>query len=231
MAEKTSQAKAVGAKLDTPKRDPYALRYAAILVFALAVMFGSIWRVSSVADMAPGAGDGLVTGPGCDGWVYPPRYTGEPTLYLNDQPEGEMTVPLGSLITVRLYGEVGALTLAETVSARTGEVPPASEPAQDFVVRQAGSLEIAGPGGRSWTVAVQPDAGPSVERVGDLEVTALGEVTLPFQAEDDYGVEAGEARFSLDLAAVDRRFGLEISPDERPDLVVALPIPRFPGAP
>lgn len=225
MAEKTSQAKAVGAKLDTPKRDPYALRYAAILVFALAVMFGSIWRVSSVADMAPGAGDGLVTGPVWEGWVEPPRYTGEPTLYLNDQPEGEMTVPLGSLITVRLYGEVGALMLAETVSARTGEVPPASEPAQDFVVRQAGSLEIAGPGGRSWTVAVQPDAGPSVERVGDLEVTALGEVTLPFQAEDDYGVEAGEARFSLDLAAVDRRFGLEIEPEERPDLVVALPIP------
>ncbi len=48
---------------------------------------------------------------------------------------------------------------------------------------------------------------------------------MPYAAQDDYGVEAGEARFRLDLASVDRRYGLEIEPEDRPDLVVPLPIP------
>ncbi len=225
MAAQAAQAKPVPADLNTAPRDPYALRYVAMVAFAVALLFGSIWRVGSVAEMTPGGGETLASGPVWEGWIEPPRYTGRPTLYLNDLAAGALDVPLGSLITVRLYGEVGALTLAETVSARTGEVPPASAPAQDFIVRQSGSLEIVGPGGRAWEVAVLPDAPPSVTRDGAPETTAMGETTLPYTAKDDYGVEAGEARFRLDLASVDRRFGLAIAPEDRPDLVVPLPIP------
>ncbi len=225
MAERVAAAKAVPATINTAPKDPYALRYVAIVAFALAVLFGSIWRVGSVSEMTPGATEGLATGPVWEGWVEPPRYTGQPTLYLNDQDAGDLRVPLGSLITLRLYGEVGALTLAETVSGRTGELPAASDPVQDFIVRQSGTVEIAGEGGRVWDIAVSPDQAPSVEQTGEIETTALGEVTMPFTAQDDYGVEAGEARFRLDLASVDRRYGLTIDPETRPDLVVPLPIP------
>ncbi len=225
MAARAANAKPVPADLNTAPRDPYALRYVAMVAFAVALLFGSIWRVGSVAEMTPGGGEALASGPVWEGWIEPPRHTGQPTLYLNDLAGGAIDVPLGSLITVRLYGEVGALTLAETVSARTGEVPPASAPAQDFIVRQSGSLEIAGPGGRQWTVAVLPDQPPTVARNGEPDVTAMGETTLPYAASDDYGVEAGEARFRLDLASVDRRYGLAIDPEQRPDLVVPLPIP------
>ena len=225
MAQEAGKARAVPGDFNTAPRDPYALRYVAMLAFAVAVLFGSIWRVGSISDMAPGGGEALAAGPVWEGWIEPPRYTGQPTLYLNDQPEGTMQVPLGSLVTVRLYGEVGALTLSETVSARTGDVPAASDPAQDFVVRQDGTLEIAGPGGRHWQVAVRADAPPSIEQSGVHETSALGEVTLPFSARDDYGVDAGEARFALDLASVDRRYGLVVDPEARPDLIVALPVP------
>ncbi|MFK7874284.1 MAG: TIGR02302 family protein [Paracoccaceae bacterium] len=225
MAVKVAGAKPVPGNLNTAPRDPYALRYVAMIAFAIAVLFGSIWRVGSVTDMTPGAQEGLAAGPVWEGWIEPPRYTGQPTLYLNDQAAGALDVPLGSLITVRLYGEVGALTLSETVSARIGEVPPASDPAQDFIVRQDGSLDIAGPGGRSWQIAVRPDTAPTVTQDGDVETSALGEVTLPYSAQDDYGVEAGEARFSLDLASVTRAYGLAIDPESRPDLIVPLPIP------
>ena len=44
---------------------------------------------------------------------------------LNDIPPGILRVPQGSEVTLRLYGEVGALTVSETVSGRTGEVAPA----------------------------------------------------------------------------------------------------------
>ncbi|WP_299499780.1 TIGR02302 family protein [uncultured Roseobacter sp.] len=223
MARRAADAEPVSADLRVSSRDPYALRYLAVLVFGIALLFGSIWRVGSVTDMSPG-GTGLASGPVWEGWAESPRYTGRPTIYLNDIPEGALRVPVGSLITLRLYGEVGALTLSETVSGRT-DVPPASDPAQDFTVVQDGTVEINGPGGRSWQVEVIPDLPPQVAVLEDPTASAMGEMTLPFEASDDYGVEAGEARFTLDLASVDRRHGLTIDPENRPELVVPLPTP------
>ncbi|MEW9921066.1 TIGR02302 family protein [Marimonas sp. MJW-29] len=224
MAARAAAAKPVPADLRVAKRDPYALRFVAVLAFAVALLFGSIWRVGSVADMAPGAG-GLATGPVWEGWAEPPRYTGRPTLYLNDLPAGALELPKGTLITLRFYGDVGALTLAETVSGRPAEGTDASAPAQDFTVLQEGIIAVEGPNGREWAVAVRPDAAPEVEIVGEPEVAALGEMRLPFAARDDYGVEAGEARISLDLVSVDRRYGLTIDPEPRPEIVVPLSMP------
>ncbi|MGZ2258998.1 TIGR02302 family protein [Roseobacter sp. A03A-229] len=223
MATRAAEAEAVPADLRVSERDPYALRYIAVLAFGIALLFGSIWRVGSVADMTPGGG-GLASGPVWEGWAESPRYTGRPTIYLNDIPEGALRVPVGSLITLRLYGEIGALTLSETVSGRT-EVPPASDPAQDFTVVQNGTVSISGPGGRSWDIEVITDAPPEIAVLDDPSASAFGEMTLPFEARDDYGVEAGEARFALDLASVTRHHGLMIDPETRPDLVVPLPTP------
>ncbi|WP_299698607.1 TIGR02302 family protein [uncultured Tateyamaria sp.] len=225
MAERAAAAQPVPADLRIARRDPYALRYVAVLIFAVALIFGSIWRVGSVTDMTPGAGNGLATGPVWEGWAESPRYTGRPTIYLNDIAEGPLEVPAGSLITLRLYGEVGALTIAETVSGRIGEVPPASDPEQDFTVVQSGEIAINGPGGRTWAVTVLPDIPPAIAVLEAPEATALGEMTLPFGASDDYGVEAGEARFFLDLDEVDRRHGLSIAPEQRPEITASLPMP------
>ena len=224
MAERAASADPVAADLRISSRDPYALRYMAVLAFAVALLFGSILRVGSVADMAPGGGGGLASGPVWEGWAESPRYTGRPTIYLNDIEEGALSVPAGSLITLRMYGEVGALTVSETVSGRT-DVPPASDPAQDFIVLQNGEISINGPGGRTWQVAVVPDLPPEIEVLDDPTTAALGEMTLPFAASDDYAVEAGEARFTLDLVSVDRRYGLTIDPENRPELTVPLPMP------
>ncbi|WP_341233309.1 TIGR02302 family protein [uncultured Sulfitobacter sp.] len=224
MADRAARARAVPADLRVSRRDPYALRYVALLFFAVALIFGSVLRVGSVAGMVPGAG-GLASGPVWEGWAEPPRYTGKPTLYLADLEEGPLSLPKGTLITVRLYGEVGALEVAETVSgqAQAAEDDPAL--VLDFKVNQSGGISIDGPGGRSWDVAMLPDAAPKVEIAGEPQVAALGEMSLPFAASDDYGVEAGEARISLDLASVDRRYGLAIEPDARPDVTVPLPMP------
>lgn len=222
MADRARRAKPVPADLRVADRDPYALRYVAILAFGIALLFGSILRIGSVADMA--AGPGLATGPVWEGWAESPRYTGRPTIYLNDVAAGPLQVPEGSLITLRLYGEVGALTLSETVSGRT-EVPPASDPAQDFIVAQDGQISVNGPGGRTWEVKVIPDEPPQIALLDEPSASALGEMTLPFAASDDYGVENGEARFTLDLVSVERRHGLTIDPEPRPDLLVPLPTP------
>ena len=95
MAQRAAQATPVPADLRVSSRDPFALRYVAVLAFAVALLFGSIWRVGSVADMTPGGG--LATGPVWEGWAESPRYTGRPTIYLNDIDGGTLDLPEGSL--------------------------------------------------------------------------------------------------------------------------------------
>jgi uncharacterized protein (TIGR02302 family) len=227
MAQRAAAAQAVPADLRVSSRDPYALRYVAVLAFVMALFFGSVWRVGTVAQMAGGGGTALAAGPVWEGWAEPPRYTGMPTLYLNDQAEGSIELPVGTLITMRLYGEVGALEVSETVS---GTVPPAEVEASpqmafDFKVTQNGSIAVEGPGARTWDVTMRLDDAPEIVILGAPEVSAMGEMRLPFEAKDDYGVEAGEARIMLDLASVERRYGLEAAPDPRPEVTVPLPMP------
>lgn len=224
MADRAAAAQAVPADLRVSTRDPFALRYVALLFFIVALIFGSVMRVGSVAGMAPGAA-GLASGPIWEGWAEPPRYTSRPTLYLSDLPKGPLNLPVGTLITLRLYGEVGALSVSETVSGQNKDADAEPALVQDFKVNQSGVIAVDGPGGRKWEVTMLPDATPKVAITGEPEVAALGEMRLPFTANDDYGVEAGEARIMLDLASVDRRYGLAIDPDARPELVVPLPMP------
>ena len=227
MADRAASAQAVPADLRVAKHDPYALRFMAALIFGVALIFGSLASVGSVRDVSSGD-DALASGPVWEGWAEPPRYTGKPTLYLNDLDADTLELPKGTLITLRFYGEVGALSLAETVSGRVvaeEDAAKLSEPAQDFTVNTEGTIAIEGPGGQTWQVAMLADQAPEVERLGVPEVSALGEMRLPFAARDDYGVEAGEARISLDLASITRRYGLVVDPDGREDIVVPLPMP------
>ena len=223
MAERLKSAKAVPAHVRIARRDPYALRYVAMIFFSIALLFGSIWRVGSVTQ-GDALTDALATGPVWEGWIDPPRYTGRPTLYLNDQAAGTLSVPEGSLITLRLYGEVGALSVDETVSGRTSEASD-TQTTQDFTILQDGEIAINGVNGRSWNVAVVPDVAPIVSIVDDPDSDALGVMTLPFSAGDDYGVEGGEARINLDLPSVTRTHGLIVAPEPRPEITVSLPMP------
>jgi uncharacterized protein (TIGR02302 family) len=223
MMARAQDARPAKPDLRIARADPFALRYVALLCLAVGLVFGSIWRVSSVTELTPQAAP--LSGPSWEGWVSPPRYTGLPTLYLNDLSDAELVLPENSDVTLRFYGEVGALTLAETVSGRTGELPSAADPNQAFTIAQAGELRIDGPGGRSWAIDVLEDLAPRVEVAGEAEADSSGIMQLPFRAQDDYAIVAGRARITLDLEAVDRRFGLVVDPDPRPAIEVDLPMP------
>ena len=225
MADRTRAAKPVEPDLRVSSRDPFGLRFMALLVFVTALLFGSVLRVGTVGEVASGGGSVLAAGPVWEGWVEPPSYTGRPSLYLADIPQGPLSVAEGSRVTLRLYGEVGALTVAETVSGRIEDLDSASAPQQTFNVAQSGTLTIDGPGGASWDLRVLDDALPTVEVTGPVQADAMGALALPFAAKDDYGVMAGQAVIALDLDAVDRSFGLSVEPDAREPVVVDLPMP------
>ena len=224
MAARAAGAKAVEPDLRLARRDPFALRYVALTAFVMALMFGSIWRVASVEALAPGSGANLAAGPTWEGWAQPPAYTGKPSLYLNDITAETLELPIGTRMQFRLYGEVGELTLSETVSGRT-EVPAASEPVHDFPVALSGEVTVSGPGGRTWRIVVVPDGLPSVTPDSAAERVRDGQFSVGFRASDDYGVAAGQVSISLDLGAVDRIYGLTMEPEPREAVVLDLPMP------
>ncbi|MGP6089143.1 DUF4175 domain-containing protein [Antarctobacter jejuensis] len=224
MRTRLAQARAVEPDLRVSRNDPLALRYVALLALSVAILFGSIVRVQSVTGMGAGGPD-LAQGPAWEGWMQPPAYTRLPSVYLNDITAASLDVPEGAEITLRMYGEVGALSVRESVSGRDLTPEAAQDTAQDFAVLKSGELAVDGPGGRIWQIALIPDGGPTVKRDGEIETSYEGETQIPFTATDDHGVVMGKARFSLDLAAVDRRYGRVIDPEPRQVIEVPLPMP------
>lgn len=227
MSIRSRDAKPVEPDLKIASRDPFGLRYIALLLLSSAFLFGALWRVPDIG-VAPGdAAQQVATGPVWEGWVEPPSYTGRPSMYLADIPEGLLVVPEGSRITIRIYGDGGGVTISETVS---GDVPATDETSEEaaqptITVAQGGSLAIEGEGGAAWEIRMIEDTAPSVRIAGPVEADALGEMALPFEASDDYAVIAGQAEFALDLEQVDRVHGLASDPDSRDPVIVDLPMP------
>jgi len=226
MAERVRGAKPAPADLRVASKDPYALRYVAALTLLVALLFGSVSKMASVGDIATGqGGTALASGPSWEGWIEPLAYTGKPSLYLNDLPAGDISVPKGTRITVRLYGEVGALTLQETVSGTDAATHDPAAITQEMTVTQNGTLHIDGTGGVQWAITILPDTPPLVRLAGDLTREAQGVMRQPFAASDDYGVVRGRAEFRLDLATTPRRYGLVVEPEPRAPIVLDLPLP------
>ena len=224
MAARAATARAVEPNLRLASRDRYGLRYMALTLLVVSLMFGSLWRVASLTDLAPGGGAQAATGPAWEGWAQPPAYTAKPTLYLADQLDEVLTLPVGTRVSLRFYGEPGALILAETVSGRTDAVP-ASQLNQEFTVTQSGRLSIQGTGGREWLITVLPDAPPAIQPEGAMDREADGRFKQDFSASDDYGVTKGDVAIALDLPALDRRHGLTLPPEDAKPVTLDLPLP------
>lgn len=239
MAERAAGAKAVAPDLKLSSRDPYSLRYVALTAAVMAALFGSLWQVSSVTGLAPGPAEAKMGGPSWEGWAKPPAYTGKPTIYLGDVTDPSLEVPVGTRIQIRLYGTEGALSVDQTI-AQVAPEPVAAEgtaPAKPdgmaglttLVVSQSGQLEIEGPGGREWQITATPDAGPTVAVAGEMKREADGKFKQSFKASDDYGVVSGQVLITLDLAAVNRNYGLAVDPETIEPVTLDLPMPMKGG--
>lgn len=218
-------ARAVRPDADLARRDPYALRLAGALALAMALIFGGAGQmgqgISAIAATmtAPGTGPVAPGGPAWEGWAEPPAYTRRPTIYLNALAEGEaLTLPKGTAISFRLYGGGVAVDQDIGPAAQGGD---ATAPA--FRAEQSGVIEVAD---RRFDVTVLPDAAPVI-RAGAAPVRrADGRMIQDYVASDDHGLAEAQALIQLDLPAVERRFGLTVAPEPRPDIDLALTLPR-----
>ena len=227
MATRAAGARHVPGDLRLARFDPFGLRYVALLVLVIGVAFGSAWRAGTVGAVLPGSGAGaaLAQGPAWEGWVEPPRHTGLPSLYLADQ-DGVIRAPEGSEVTLRFYGEAGALGLSRDRlgprRARAGGGRPGAalrdRPRRRAAHRRPARARLAGRGRRGCRAR-------GGGRVEDRETEFDGRMSLPFEARDDYGVTQGRAVFTLDTDRLDRRHGLAAEPEPREPLRLDLPMP------
>ncbi|MDH5798652.1 MAG: DUF4175 domain-containing protein, partial [Paracoccaceae bacterium] len=224
MAEAVRSLRPRAPSLQLAGLDPYGIRLIALWAVSLAIIFGAPARVLTLAEIMPGEGQSVIAqGPLWEGWVQPPSYTGKPGLYLADQSAQTFAVPAGSMVTIRLYGSPGKVAVHHDLGDELVENVEAS--VQKFEVMRSGQLKIEGPGGRSWDLAVIPDAPPEVALLGWPERGLSGEFTLRYAASDDYGVEKGEVAVSLALEQVKRVHGLSVEPEALPPVVGNLSLP------
>jgi len=206
-------------------RDPAALRLAGLVALVMALVFApagqlgqGLAALGATFRPLPEARPGAEAGPSWEGWAEPPAYTRRPTLYLNALPEGRgLELPKGSKLSFRLYGEGAAISQDIGPAAEGGE-PSAPE----FTAERDGAIEVAG---RRFDVTVLPDAVPVVAPGKAPERRADGRLVQEFTAGDDHGIAAGQAVITLDIAAVDRRFGLVAEPEPRNPVELDLPLP------
>lgn len=226
MARRARLARAVPPAPDLAPRDPFALRLSALTALVVALVFGAPGRVAELADAPRAAGTAeAAMGPSWEGWAEPPRYTGKPGLYLNALDTDTLALPEGTRLSFRFYGTPGAPEFSETVS-NPAAIPQEDDAARrDFEAVRSGVVSVGGPSGRVFQITVLSDEGPEVEVTALATRRADGRLSQPFRAFDDYGVVGGQARITLDLAAVPRRYGLALPPEPRDELIFDLPLP------
>ena len=225
MAERAATARPPRPDLRLHDRDPYALRFVAVTGFAMALLFGTLWRVADVSDAVAGAPQLPITGgPSWEGWVEPPLYTGLPSLYLGDIMAEAFEAPAGSRITLRLYGDPSRIDITHSLTRDSTPDDPESLSRQ-IVLDQSGTLEISGGATRAWSITMLPDRAPAVDLAAPLTGVPPGSFSMTYAAQDDYGVRSGQAVLTLNPAAADRRYGLAIAPEPRDPLVLDLPLP------
>ncbi|PTQ73444.1 uncharacterized protein (TIGR02302 family) [Celeribacter persicus] len=218
MAERLRGVHAIAPRLRLSSADPLALRFVALTTLAMGLLFGSFERAGTLSDLGEG-GMAIASGPIWEGWVRSPAYAGKPTLYLGDL-DPAFEVPKGSDVTLRFYGEDGALTLRETVSGDE------DTRLHDFIIRQAGEIEIDGPTGRLWDVALQPDQPPMAELIGPMTRAPSGEARQEFRLSDDFGVTRAELTITRDPETVEKRYGFILPPEPREAITLPVMLPQ-----
>ena len=223
MALKIKGVRPVSPDLRVASKDPFSLRLIAVTGAALALGFAPWMETGSLLGKSNTTVSAQLANASWEGWIEPPGYTGKPSLYLADQPAGTISVPAGSRLTLRLYGDLNDLSVDADLSD-----DPISGPTQQSyvqVITKSGPLKIEGAGGNTWQFTAIEDTPPDIRMDGELTRTLNGDFSLPFTATDDYAVTTGRAQATLALSRIDRRHGLSIDPQPREPLLVDLPLP------
>jgi len=186
------------------RRDPLALRFLVAVLFVVAFLAAGPERRERIAEAFQGGEPASVTVARIDAWVTPPAYTGRPPIFLTGDsarpPGTELSVPAGSVVTVRTSGanDLAVLSREGETEHPAEAAPPAGAPAagaealleRRVKLTQAASVSVR-KGDRevlSWRFTVEPDAAPHIAFAKPPGPTVSGALALSYTLGDDYGV-------------------------------------------
>ncbi len=207
-----------------PARDPYALRFAALLLLVIATAGGRSDAEGRLARAVTPTVEVSGLGPtALEVWITPPAYTGLAPLMLKPGrgSDAPLSVPEHSVIRAVLAGGLGAAALVmdgtvipfERDASGGQRVETGLDDGHRLTIRQ-GWFTVA-----SWPLAVVRDALPSIALIGQPEGDERGRLAIEAEVSDDYGV----VRAWVDASP------LEIEPTAPPlrlDLAVPADRPR-----
>ena len=220
------------------RRDPWAIRFLAVLLFVVAFVYAGSDRMARLGEAFRGGEPVAATIARIDAWVTPPAYTNRAPIFLTGEaakPSGsEYSVPVGSVVTVRTSG---ANDLSVVASSHVGEVPAKAvesdgapdtaakdqplerqlelDTASEVVVRKGDHPVMA------WRFTVEPDHAPQISFAKVPAPTRSGALSLTYALKDDYGVVEAHA----DIVPLDpQAAGPEARPlFEAPKIPLSLP--------
>ncbi|MEK0082590.1 TIGR02302 family protein [Benzoatithermus flavus] len=198
---------------DLPRRDPWALRAALLLVLVVALVHArdDIGPRLTSAFTFTGRSAAATLPPIVDLWITPPAYTRKPPL-VSEQTRGQasLTVPAGSEARVQVHHlpteATAQLVFGDGRTPFTALGPGSGE--AKLMLGTDGLLGVVDGAGREiarWSVDAVPDAAPSVRFAGTPKATHRGVLKIDLEAEDDHGV----AELALLLAPVGREGEVE----------------------
>ena len=181
---------------DLPRRDPWALRAALLLVLLVALVHahGDVGPRLASAFQFGGRTTVATLPPSVDLWITPPHYTRRAPM-VSDQTRGQsaLAVATGSEARAQVHhlpeGATAEVVYGETRTALqplgpgSGELSLTLDRDAFLAVRDSSGQEIAG-----WLIDAVPDALPTVRFVGEPRATHRSVLKIDLEAVDDYGV-------------------------------------------
>lgn len=203
-----------------PRHDPWGLRFAALLLLAIALPGG--WR-DAPAKLERAFNPDLQwligAPPILQVWVTPPDYTRIAPILLQNVPAGQpITVPSGSKLLAELQGGSGTATLELGGTKQDFQQLDAASARLEMAVNNGGDL-IIHQGWRkvgAWHLDVVTDRPPTIAFAKMPDADRSGRLRFEIEAGDDYGV----AKAWVEMTRPHR-------PDEKP-VSVDLPLAGHP---
>lgn len=206
MARLASRACLKGLRATADDVDPWALRFAAPGLLAVAlVAAGPEWSNRLGAAFSPGVGTMANAGL-ADLWIEPPAYTGKAPIYLLRAGEplsglhAQIDAPEGSLAIAQVNNtrrfKLSLLTPAEETAAVKSEQ---SEGRSTLMLKSSGALQLrVGTAEGRWPIGVISDSPPSVEFLEQPGATDDARLAVALLVDDDYGVTSAALKLRLD---------------------------------
>ncbi len=243
LAKAARNARLKGIRATADSVDPYQLRYAVVLMAAMALFMNNDQIGQRLANgFSPQAASGVpIT---VDLWIDPPSYTGRPPLIISQSSvlaEGaqeQLDVPAGSIVNIRLHGArhqgFGATKAIFETAEKKNKVNFTKEgntllATIDLTENAALALKT-GRVETNWPIAVIADRPPTIAYTEKPLTTDNNTVRLPVAIGDDYGVADAVVLMQL-VADQPRPLDSPALAPSQTSKIVELPLPGLRGNP